>query len=144
MEKYLTLSWGDHIVFKDSLQFMSCSLEKLAENLQRSGKGNFKILKSEFSGTDEQFDLLLRKGIYPYDYMDDMQKFGLPHLPTQAEFANRLRDSKCSDSEYQHAQNIWAKFRCSLMKDYHDLYLKTDVLLLADIFESFRQVSIEK
>ena len=84
MEKYLVLNWGDHIVFKDSLQFMNCSLEKLVSNLLKSGRQNFKEIHSVYSGA--QADLLLRKGVYPYDYMDKWEKFDEPQLPPQAAF----------------------------------------------------------
>ncbi len=65
MEKYLTINWGEHLIFKDSLQFMNCSLERLAENLKKAGGlDGFSILKSQFH-TNTRFDLLLRKGVFP-------------------------------------------------------------------------------
>ncbi len=179
-EKYLTVAWGDHFVFKDSLQFMACSLEQLACNLKKSGAEHFKQLVGEFGVETEekkaQVELILRKGVYPYDYMDSWGRFQEVQLPTIEAFASRLRNSMCTEAEYEHAQRVWAAFHCQSLGDYHELYLKTgmlfksiivhspdiciyihmvlaelnehmsvppDVLLLADIFESFRNVCLE-
>ena len=73
MEKYLTLAWGEHIVFKDSLQFLASSLENLASNLLRSGKERFKHLSRGFLENGQphpHLDLLFRKGIFPYEHLD--------------------------------------------------------------------------
>ena len=70
LEKYLTIGWGKHIVFKDSLQFMSTSLDNLAKNLLSKGREHFVHLHKGFPGeTAEKMDMIMRKGIYPYDYM---------------------------------------------------------------------------
>ncbi len=128
-EKYLTVSWGDHLVFKDSLQFMACSLEQLASNLKKSGADQFKQLRSQFGyDTEEQkqqLELILRKGVYPYDYMNNWQRFEEQQLPATEEFASRLRDTKCKPAEYEHAQRVWQAFNCRTLGDYHELYLKT-------------------
>ena len=138
MEKYLVLNWGEHIVFKDSLQFMNCSLEKLVANLLKSGRDNFKVLLAEYSGA--QADLLLRKGVYPYDYMDKWERFNEQQLPSRESFYSRLRDEPCSESDYLHAQNVWREFHCQNIGEYHDLYLKIDVLQLADVWQGYDQV----
>ena len=104
MEKYIILNWGEHIVFKDSLQFMNCSLEKLVANLLKSGRANLQVLLSHYSGA--QADLLLRKGVYPYDYMNKWKKFDEHQLPSRESFYNRLRDEPCSEADYEHAQKI--------------------------------------
>ena len=71
MEKYLTLSLGKFLTFKDSLQFLGASLEQIGKNLQASGMEKFKLLRAEFpTATNDQLDLLLRKQVYPYEYMD--------------------------------------------------------------------------
>ena len=144
MEKYLTLSFGDHLVFKDSLQFMADSLESLVKSLVLSGKDKFKHLRKGFGYMSEaEVDLMLRKGVYPYDYMNSWERFGEQNLPDINNFDSRLRAEKCSEEDYAHAGEMWTHFRCKTMKDYHDLYLKTDVLLLADVFENFREVCME-
>ena len=117
---------------------MPTSLAKLVENLN---KPNCRNLASSFK--NEKFDLLLRKGIYPYDYMDNLEKFNETSLLPKEKFYSKLNDSNISDSDYAHAKKVWEILEMSTMRDYHDLYLKTDVLLLADVFEHFRTVCLE-
>ena len=144
MEKYLTIDWGDHIVFKDSLQFLGASLESLAACLLKSGRISFEQLRQGFPHLpDDKFELLLRKGVYPYDYMGAWEKLQEEQLPPIEAFASKLRGSTCDEEDYAHAQHVWQAFECKKMQDYHDLYLKTDVLLLADAFESFRDGTLE-
>jgi len=143
MEKYLILEWGNHMVFKDSLQFLDVSLERLASNLLKAGKENFTNLLAEFH-IGENIDLMLRKGVYPYDYMDSWDRFDEVELPSIQSFYSTLKDESISESEYQHAKNVWNKFNCKNIGDYHDLYLKTDVLLLADVWESFSKTCFEQ
>ena len=144
MEKYLTLGFGDHLVFKDSLQFVQASLETLVESLGKSGSTKFVHLRKAYSSLpDSKFELLLRKGVYPYDYMNSWERFAEPRLPNIEEFASRLRHTQCDPAEYEHATNVWTEFGCLTLKDYHDVYLKSDVLLLADVFEEFRKVCMK-
>ena len=143
MEKYLTLNFGKHICFKDSLQFMSCSLDQLTKNLAQGGVENFVHTREEFAGicdTEEKFGMLIHKGVYPYDYMSNWDRFKEEKLPPREDFYSKLRDEKCTAEKYEFAQQIWKTFGCKTLKDYHDLYLKCDVLLLTDIFEKFRSV----
>jgi hypothetical protein len=144
MEKYLTLGFGDHLIFKDSLQFVQASLETLVESLGKAGSTKFIHLRKEY-GTlpNSTFELLLRKGVYPYDYMNSWDRFAEPRLPNIEEFASRLRQTQCDPAEYAHATNVWNEFGCRTLKDYHDVYLKSDVLLLADVYEEFRKVCMK-
>ena len=123
MEKYMCLFWGDHIVFKDSLQFLSCSLEQLVSNLLKSGKDNFKQFNAVFHS--RQGEMLLRKGVYPYEYVDSVARFDETALPPKDAFFSRHRDAGISDEDYQHAQAVWTAFGCTRFGDYHDLYLKS-------------------
>ena len=91
----------------------------------------------------KKLDLLLRKGVYPYDYMNSLEKLSEMSLPQKNEFDNKLYDSNISDEDYQHAQKVWETFEMKTMREYHDLYMKSDVILLADVFESFRDVCME-
>ena len=143
MEKYLTVSWGDHLEFKDSYQFLAASLEQLSKNLLKSGNDKFQILTKEFhfkNDNPNELGLLLRKGVFPYEYLNGWDRFSTPALPGKDEFFNRLHQEECTDADYAHALNVWNTFHCNTLKDYLELYLKTDVLLLADVFEQFRTV----
>ena len=125
--------------FLDSFKFMASSLSALTDNLKKSGLEKFIYLKKEFG---EKFELLTQKGIYPYDYMDGIERFQ-EQLPPQKDFYSQLNDAGVSDEDYQYAQMIWKKFQIADLGDYHDLYLKTDVMLLADVFEEFRKICFE-
>ena len=137
MEKYMAFMLGNHLTFIDSFQFMSSSLEKLVSNLPRE---SLKYTSKRFKGL--KLDLMAKKGVYPYDYMDSFKKFK-EQLPTKEEFYSILNDEHISDEDYQHAQNVWNKFNLKNMGEYHDLYLQSDILLLADVFENFRNKCIE-
>ena len=88
----------------------------------------------------EKIDLVSRKGIYPYEFMDDFEKFKKQSLPKKTSFFSRLKQEKISDEDFEHAQRVWKEFELKNMGDFHDLYLKTDVLLLADVMENFRKL----
>ncbi|XP_078355713.1 uncharacterized protein LOC144640434 [Oculina patagonica] len=121
----------------DSFQFMSSSLEKLVSNLPKESlKYTSEIFESK------QLNLMSRKGIYPYDYMDSFDKFN-EKLPKKEDFYSILNDEHISDDDYKHAKNVWKTFKIKNMGEYHDLYLKSDVLLLADVFESFRKTCLK-
>ena len=126
------------IRFIDSMKFMARSLEKLVDDLP---KEKLKQTKKEFG---DKIQLLSRKGIYPYDYMNTFEKFEETQLPPQDKCYSKLNDCEVSDKDYQHAQKVWEVFKIENIGEYHDLYLKSDVLLLADVFEEFRNVCMEK
>ncbi|KYN13278.1 hypothetical protein ALC57_14541, partial [Trachymyrmex cornetzi] len=127
--------------FVDSFKYLNTSLEKLVSYLDKS---KLKIIRSEFSNLDaEDFDLLTRKGVFPYEFIDSVDKLNETSLPPRELFNSSLTDETASDDNYQHATNVWRRFCIETLGDYSDLYLKTDVLLLADIFENFRDTCIE-
>ena len=128
-----TVSLNFELRFIDSFKFLQTSLANLVKNLQPD---DFVNTKEIFKG--EQVDLLIRKGVYPYDYVSSISKFDETQLPAQKEFYSKLNDEDITEDEYQHAINVWKTFGCKNIRDYHDLYLKSDVLLLADVFENFR------
>ena len=87
--------------------------------------------------------LLTKKGVYPYDYVSSLLKFDETQLLPREEFYSKLTDEHISDEEYQHALNVWNTFNCANIRDYHNLYLKSDVLFLADVFENFRATCLK-
>ena len=87
--------------------------------------------------------LLLRKSVYCYDYVDSQDKLQETALPSKDAFYNRLTNEQISDSDYEHAQTVWNTLNMSSLGEYHDLYLLIDVLLLADVSERFRSMTLE-
>ena len=125
--------------FIDSFKFMSSSLDSLVNNLAR---GNHKFWGFErFS--NNQRELLIKTGIYPYEYMDSWNKFSEDRLPSKDKFYSKLNMSDVSDKGYDHARLVWSEFKIKNMGEYHDLYLLTDTILLANVFESFRSVCMD-
>ena len=125
------------IRFIDSFKFLQTSLANLVSNLQVS---DFKHLNRVIK---ENVSLLTRKGCYPYDYVSSIDKFQETKLPSKEDFYSKLNDEHISDEDYQHAISVWETFNCKTIQDYHDLYLKSDVLLLADVFENFRKTCLK-
>ena len=121
--------------FIDSIKFMSAGLGNLVSNLE---KDRFRCISKFYGGM--RLSLLLRKGVFPYDYMSELSKLNDTFLPDIKGFYNRLNDEGISTEDYTHARNVWNEFNCKTLRDYHDLYLKSDVLLLADVFETFRDL----
>ena len=138
MEKYMAFMLGNHLTFIDSFQFMSSSLDKLVNNLPEEA---LKYTSKRFQ--KEKLNLMTRKGIYPYDYMDSFEKFNKTELPTKEEFYSILNNEHISHEDYCHAENMWNTFKLKTMGEYHDLYLKSDILLLADVFENFRKTCLQ-
>ena len=126
------------IRFIDSFKFMPASLDSLVNNLPKDAFNN---VKRYYSG--EKFNLLTRKGVYPYEYVDTQEKLKETKLPPKEAFYSKLNNENISDEDYAHAQKVWRVFNMEHFKDYHDLYNKADVLLLADVFENFRNICIE-
>ena len=126
------------IVFKDSLKFMSSSLGALVNNLPKDAFIN--LLKFF---TPEQAELIKQKGFYPYEYMDTIEKFNNPKPPLQNAFFSKLTGRGITKKNYKHVLNVWYSFNMKIFKDYHELYNVTDVLLLADVFENFRDLCLK-
>ena len=126
------------IVFKDSLKFIRSSIEALVNNLPKNG---FKNISKYY--TPEQVELIKQKGFYPYEYMDTEEKFNEPNPPPREAFYSKLTGKGISNKNYSHVLNVWNSFNMETMKDYHKLYNETDALLLADVFENFRDICLK-
>ncbi|XP_068752898.1 uncharacterized protein [Montipora capricornis] len=116
---------------------MSSSLDKLVSNLPKEA---LIYTSRKFKG--KKLDLMSQKGVYPYDFMDSFDKFN-EKLPPKEEFYSILNDEDITDDQYKHAKNVWNTFNLKNMGEYHDLYLKSDILLLADVFENFRKTCLQ-
>ena len=125
------------IRFIDSFKFLQTSLANLVSNLQPE---DFINTRRVF---DQNTELLTRKGVFPYDNVSSLEKLDRQYLPPKEEFYSKLNDEDISDEDYQHALKVWVTFECKTLRDYHNLYLKSDVLLLSDVFENFRKTCLK-
>ena len=122
LEKYVSIKVGP-IEFKDSAQFLSSSLDKLAQNLKQKGEkegchlkdtfpNTYQYFKKEWKDVDEKaFELLTRKGVYPYEYMDSWKKMQETSLPTKEQYFSNLTGKSISDKDHEFAQKIWKVFK---------------------------------
>ena len=118
-------------MFKDSLQFLGSSLATLAKNLEKTGLESFVQLRKKFHGFEaEDMRLLVRKGVYPYEYMDSWEKMDERQLPPKEAFYSKLTDTDISDEDYQHALKVFESFKCGTMRIYHNLYMMSVLTLL--------------
>ena len=131
-----TVSLNFEIRFIDSYKFLQTSLANLVGNLQLDDFHNTKAI------FQENVELLSRKGVYPYDYVSSIERLSETPLPPKSEFYSKLNEEHITDADYQHALSVWNTFKCKTVRDYHNLYLKSDVLLLADVFENFRKTCL--
>ena len=86
--------------------------------------------------------LLLRKGLYPYEYMDDWDRFNEKKLPNKSDFYRSLNMEDIPEIDYRHALKVFNKFNIKNLGEYHDLFVQSDTVLLADFFESFRNLCL--
>ena len=118
-----------HIRFIDSFKFMATSLEKLVNNLSKDAFDNVRRYY-----TENELDLLTRKGVYPYVYIDSPKRMEENQLPPKEAFYFDLNDEHITDEDYEHAHKVWKTLGMKTMRDYHDLYNQVD------IFENFRNI----
>ena len=150
-EKILTMSFQG-IKFLDSMGYLTTSLDKLVENLKgkediaREGDPTVNLFQHTRSYLGQRYpecntDLLLRKGVYPYEYVKDIKVLEDKELPAQEDFYSAVSGSGISDKDYAHAQQVWQEFGCASLGEYHDLYLMLDVCLTADVLVQFRSTA---
>ena len=131
--------------FIDSYRFMQDSLSNLVDNLSEiNNKMSYASLIEKFPNTYQlcnkdlnKFELLLRKGVYPYEYMDSWKRFKEESLPDKESFYSELNNEHITDEDYAHAQKVWNTFKKTNLGEYHELYVQSDASLLADVFENF-------
>ena len=141
-EKYIAFDMGP-FRFIDSLQFLGCSLDTLVSNLSRDGTSKFNLTRRFYRNDEKTLEILTRKGVYPYEFVTDRTKMAETCLPPKEKFYSHLSESHISDADYEHAKKVWSFFKMETFHEFHDRYLLTDVLLLADVFQNFRTMSLQ-
>ena len=156
MEKYISLNidviidWYEdelgrikekkiQLRFIDSMKFMTSNLDSLMNNLVKDG---WKLISFQ-DYSKAQYKLLIRKRAYLYEYITNWDRFEETQLPPMEAFDSKLNMSGITDKDYERAQKVWDAFSIKNVGEYHDLYLKTDVILLANMFEAFRDTCLE-
>ena len=154
IEKFVSFNIGE-LHFKDSLQFLSSSLDTLTKNLAAKAV-NGKTLEDIFPNLHnyfkekwkklppKAFEMLTRKGVYPYSYMNSFEKFEERSLPPPKDFFNDLSKKHISEDDYTFINELWETFELKNLGELHDLYMETDVMLLTDVFQEFRHFSLQK
>ena len=127
----------ENFIFKDTYLFLNKSLDYLTKTIDDKDRIS---LKQEFG---KNYQLLTKKGIYPYDYFDSIEKYNEKNIPDHKYFKNKLDNKNILTKEYKHAINVFKTFKCKNLMDYSILYLKTDVCHLADVFQKFSNFAYE-
>jgi hypothetical protein len=136
-EKLSAFQFGPFI-FRDSYLHLGCSLKVAVNNLIKS---NYHFPISEKFGLPK---ILREKGVYPYSWIDSIKKFEQNCLPPIEAFYDDLKNRECSKEDYEHAQKVWRELSCKNFGEYHHYYLMADVVLLAEVFEEYRNKELEK
>ena len=139
-EKYTRIS-TKHFVVHDSMSHLVGSLDSLSSSLRQRGDNGFQLIRQEFSD-DLKFQCVIRKLVYPYDYIDSFEKFA-EAIPCKEAFYNKLSEEELSDDEYNRLLRTCEIFKIKTLGQLHDLYLQIDVLILACVFEDYRRLGLE-
>ena len=124
------------------LKCFNCNIyykKKFNKDLIKKFKNTYSFCNNDLN----KFILLLRKGVYPFEYMDSWEKINATSLPSKEDFYSNLNMEDIDDIDYRHGNNVFKEFKLDNLGDYHDLYVKSDTLLLADVFENFRDMCIK-
>jgi len=132
------------LVVIDSLNHLSSSLASLVEIMCKSGKP-LQYTARSLRGDEKGLQLLSRKGVFPYEYVTSHQKLiETEELPPEKEFYDNLNERSITSEDYTHAQKVWDHFHCQNLQEYMEVYLRSDITLLADVFENYRKFFREK
>ena len=132
-------------IFSDTLAHLQSSLDGLVRDLKEDGVGEFRYTQQFIvdNGYDEEcLDLYTSKGVYPYGYFTDMNRFAETSLPPRSAYYNDLTEETLPQADYTTAQRVWDKFRLQTLGDLCHLYVKSDVLLLSDVFSKYRSEAL--
>ena len=151
--KFIDRSCIERLKINSECYYVGLKADKLIHKCEKCKKKSKKQLDelketfpsiSQFCNRDlNEFVLLLRKGVYPYEYIDSWEKFNETALPPKKDFYRNLYSEDISDKDYKHAQKVWDVFQIKYLGEYHDLYVQSDTLLLSDIFENFRNMCLK-
>ena len=131
------------IKYNDKLVCARCkSCTKRSKQTIKSLKDKFPSTYQLTKGNIDKFIFLLRKGVYPCEYMNRWERFDEKHLPPIDKFYSNLNLKDTSKDNYRHAQRVWSIFNIKNLGEYHDLYVQSDTTQLADVFEQFRTVCL--
>ena len=125
------------------LRCFNCNIyykKKFNNDLIKKFKNTYSFCDNDLN----KFVLLLRKGVYPYEYMDSWERFSEISLPSKKDFYSNLNMEDINDIDYRHANNVFKGFKLENLGDYHNLYVQSDTLLLADVFNNFRDMCIKE
>lgn len=123
--------------FLDSFRFLPSSLMTLSANLSTD-----ELIETKKIVDNGKLDLVLRKGVFPYDYIDSAARFLETQLPAREAFYSKLTESEVAEEDYNHARKVWSELEIKSLGDYSDFYVKLDVTLLTDIMEEFRNTCL--
>ena len=138
-DEYISFTFGC-FRFLDTYRFFSASLDSVTKSMDdKDFIYTKKFLPKSNVNDIETLHILKQKGIYPYDWVTSCNQFNEKQIPSKDAFYSMLYDASISDDDYNRVLDVWEKFNCQSFLDYHNLYLRTDVLLLADAFEMFRK-----
>ena len=135
---YVRITKNEKLVLK-CFNCDSCYKKKFNKDLLKKFKNTYSFCNSDLN----KFILLLRKGVYPYEYMDSWEKFNETSLPSKEDFYSKLNMEDIDDIDYRHGNNVFKGFKLENLGDYHDLYVQIDTLLLVDVFENIRNMCIK-
>ena len=126
-----------------------CYRKKFNKELIKRFASTYEFCNNHTTGSSSserinKFVLLLRKGVYPYEYMDTCERFSEISLPSKEDFYSNLNMEDISDIDYRHANNVAKRFILENLGDYHDLYVQSATLLLADVFNNFKDMCIKE
>ena len=136
----------DYIKIKNEKLLLKCVncnnyyKKKFNRDLIKKFKNTYSFCNNDLN----EFVFLLRKGVYPYEYMDSWEKFNETLLPSKEDFYSNLNMENIDGIDYRHGNNVFKRFKLENLADYYDLYVESGTLLLADVFENFRDMCIKE
>ena len=128
------------LAFIDSFAHLPSGLESLINNVPDDDKHFLRSL----CNTEEEFKLMNKKGFFPYDWFDTIDKLNMPIEDLrQHHFNNSMKKEKLTDADWLGIKHLIKKLNMKTFKDYHDYYLDIDVAGHIDVIRSYREISMK-